>query len=50
MAGKVEARRAVLRDALIEHAQARIQADGLRHLRARDLARDAGCASTVQGW
>ena len=44
MAGKVEARRAVLRDTLIEHAERRITADGLKNLRARDLAKDAGCA------
>lgn len=44
MAGKVEARRAALREALIEHAERRIVADGLKNLRARDLARDAGCA------
>jgi AcrR family transcriptional regulator len=44
MAGKVEIRRAALRDALIQHAQTRITADGLKNLRARDLAKDAGCA------
>jgi AcrR family transcriptional regulator len=44
MVGKVEARRAVLRDTLIHHAERRIEADGLKNLRARDLARDAGCA------
>ncbi len=44
MAGKVEARRAVLRDTLIEHAERRIETDGLKNLRARDLAKDAGCA------
>ena len=44
MAGKVEIRRAALRDALIQHAQTRITADGLKNLRARDLAEDAGCA------
>lgn len=44
MAGKVELRRAALRDTLIKHAEARIEADGLKNLRARDLARDAGCA------
>jgi len=44
MAGKVEARRAVLRDALILHARTRIERDGLKNLRARDLAKDAGCA------
>ena len=44
MAGKVEARRAVLRDTLIQHAERRIETDGLKNLRARDLAKDAGCA------
>jgi AcrR family transcriptional regulator len=44
MAGKVEARRAVLRDTLIAHAETRIKADGLKNLRTRDLAKDAGCA------
>lgn len=44
MAGKVEIRRAALRDTLIQHAQRRIEADGLKNLRARDLAKDAGCA------
>lgn len=44
MAGKVEIRRAALRDSLIQHAEARIIADGLKNLRARDLAKDAGCA------
>lgn len=44
MAGKVEARRAALRCALIEHAERRIASDGLSNLRARDLAQDAGCA------
>lgn len=44
MAGKVEARRTVLRDTLIAHAETRIKADGLKNLRARDLAKDAGCA------
>jgi AcrR family transcriptional regulator len=44
MTGKVEARRAVLRDTLIAHAETRIEANGLKNLRARDLAKDAGCA------
>lgn len=44
MAGKVEARRAALRDALILHAENRIAEAGLKNLRARDLAKDAGCA------
>lgn len=44
MAGKVQARRAALRDTLIINAERRIAADGLKNLRARDLAKDAGCA------
>ena len=44
MAGKVETRRAALRTALISHAKTRITHDGLKNLRARDLAKDAGCA------
>lgn len=44
MAGKVAQRRAALRDSLIDHAERRIAADGLANLRARDLAKDAGCA------
>lgn len=44
MVGKVAARRAALRETLITSAQARISTSGLRHLRARDLAQDAGCA------
>jgi AcrR family transcriptional regulator len=44
MAGKVEIRRAALRDSLINHAEQRITSNGLAKLRARDLATDAGCA------
>ena len=44
MAGKVEARKAALREKLIDLAEARIEADGLSALRARDLANEAGCA------
>lgn len=44
MAGKVQARRAALRDTLIINAERRIAANGLKTLRARDLAQDAGCA------
>lgn len=44
MVGKVAARRAALRETLIESAERRIAADGLSALRARDLAKDAGCA------
>ena len=44
MAGKVAARKAALREKLIDLAEARIAADGLAALRARDLAKEAGCA------
>lgn len=44
MAGKVQARRAALRDTLILNAERRIAANGLKTLRARDLAQDAQCA------
>ncbi|MEJ6395488.1 TetR/AcrR family transcriptional regulator [Gymnodinialimonas sp. 2305UL16-5] len=44
MVGKVEARKAALRDKLVDLAEAQIAADGLSSLRARDLAREAGCA------
>ncbi|MEX0285496.1 MAG: TetR/AcrR family transcriptional regulator [Paracoccaceae bacterium] len=44
MAAKTEARRAQLRDTLLEAATVRIARDGLGDLRARDLARDAGCS------
>jgi len=44
MAGKVAARRAALRDTLIVSAEKRIARDGLKQLRARDLAQDANCA------
>ena len=44
MAGKVEARRKALREELIKSANRRIGEDGLANLRARDLAKDAGCA------
>ena len=44
MAGKVAARRDVLRKTLIEAATLRIAGDGLGALRARDLAADASCA------
>ena len=33
-----------MRDTLIAHAETRIKADGLKNLRTRDLAKDAGCA------
>lgn len=44
MSAKTDARRAALRDRLIEAAEARIDTGGVRALRARDLAMDAGCA------
>ncbi len=44
MATKTEQRRAELRDRLIEAAELRIAQNGLEQLRARDLARDAGCS------
>ncbi|UWQ31177.1 WHG domain-containing protein [Leisingera sp. M527] len=44
MAGKVEARKAALREKLVEAAEIRIARDGAGALRARDLAEDAGCA------
>jgi len=44
MSAKTDARRAALRDRLIEAAEAQIDAGGLRSLRARDLAAEAGCA------
>lgn len=44
MAGKVAARREVLRKSLIGAAKIRIAQGGLGALRARDLAGDAGCA------
>lgn len=44
MAGKVAARRAALREALIDSAEKRIAEGGLQALKARDLAKDVGCA------
>lgn len=44
MSNKVEERRNALRVTLIDKAEARIAADGLAALRARDLAKDAGCS------
>lgn len=44
MAGKVEARRAALREKLIDLAEARIEVEGLSALRARDLAKEAKIA------
>lgn len=44
MASKAEARKAALREKLVEAAEIRIARDGAAALRARDLAQDAGCA------
>jgi len=44
MTTKAEQRRADLRDRLVTAAEARIRDSGVVSLRARDLARDAGCA------
>lgn len=44
MAGKVEARKALLREALIDAADAQIKAGGLATLKARPLAQAAGCS------
>lgn len=44
MAGKVAEKRKALREALIVLAEKKIAEDGLPALRARDLAKDAGCA------
>ncbi len=41
---KVEIRRAELRDTLTALAEAQIERGGMSSLKARDLARDAGCA------
>jgi AcrR family transcriptional regulator len=44
MAGKVEERKTKLRAALIEAAEAQIEAGGLSALKARALAQEAGCS------
>ncbi|WP_299082633.1 TetR/AcrR family transcriptional regulator [uncultured Ruegeria sp.] len=44
MSTKSQIRREQLRDKLVEAAESRIGRDGLSDLRARDLAKDAGCA------
>ncbi|WP_264210104.1 TetR/AcrR family transcriptional regulator [Leisingera thetidis] len=44
MAGKAEARKAALREKLVQAAEIRMARDGAGALRARDLAQDAGCA------
>lgn len=44
MATKMEQRKAALRERLVDVAEERIRRDGLAALRARDLAKEAGCA------
>lgn len=44
MSEKTERRKDALRERLVEAAETRIKRDGLRALRARDLAGDAGCS------
>jgi len=44
MSQKVQARRAKLRETLIDVAERRISKDGAMALKARDVAQDAGCA------
>ncbi|WP_342667085.1 hypothetical protein [Leisingera methylohalidivorans] len=44
MAGKAKARKAALREKLVEAAEIRIARNRARALRARDLEQDAGCA------
>ena len=44
MTGKREAKKEALRQALVEAAHNRIAKSGLDGLRARDIAKDAGCA------
>ena len=44
MAGKVEQRREALRKRLIDIAETQIARDGIAGIKARDLAREAGCA------
>jgi len=44
MSKKTEQRKAALRQRLVEAAETRMERDGLRALRARDLAGDAGCS------
>ncbi|WP_417208613.1 TetR/AcrR family transcriptional regulator [Antarctobacter sp.] len=44
MAGKVAARKAALREKLVSLAEAHIASGGLRALKARTLAEEAGCA------
>ena len=44
MSTKSEQRKAELRERLVQSAKLRIERDGMAELRARDLAKDAGCA------
>ncbi|MBI1492543.1 TetR/AcrR family transcriptional regulator [Halocynthiibacter styelae] len=44
MSGKVAARKEALREKLVDLAEAQIAKGGLRSVKARDLAKDAGCA------
>ncbi|WP_164659824.1 TetR/AcrR family transcriptional regulator [Tropicibacter sp. Alg240-R139] len=44
MSTKSEQRKAALREKLVQSARVRIERDGMSALRARDLAKDAGCA------
>lgn len=44
MAGKREERREALRKTLVDIAEARIVRDGVHAIKARDLAKEAGCA------
>lgn len=44
MSEKTERRKSALREGLVKAAEVRMARDGLRSLRARDLARDAGCS------
>ena len=44
MTGKREAKKEALRQAIINSARQRIADSGLDELRARDIAKDAGCA------
>ena len=44
MSEKTKQRKAALAERLIQAAEIRIERDGMRALRARDLARDAGCS------
>lgn len=44
MSNKTETRRALLREKLIDVAETRIATNGLHALKARDVAKDAGCA------